>query len=83
MGMVQLTPTPKIQNKPMTMSFFDAIKAIQNGNSVRRIEWNNLDYCFMGKDEFLSIYTKGKIHQWLINLGDIEGNDWMIVKQLN
>lgn len=77
-----LTPTPKGLSKAMTMSFFDALKAIQAGKRVARISWGNKDYCFM-KDSWLTIFTKGKFHTWLINDGDMEGNDWHIVSELN
>lgn len=82
-NMESLTPlVPKPQHKAMTMSFFDALKVVQAGKWVARISWANKDYCLM-KDTWLSIYTKGKFHTWLINDGDMEGRDYIIVTRLN
>lgn len=77
-----LTPPPKEQPKPMTMSFFDALRKIQEGKMVTRISWANKDYCLM-KDGFLSIFTKDAFHTWSINDGDMDGNDWMIITEAN
>lgn len=79
-----LTPQLINEDSPSarTMSFLDALEKIQDGKFVARVSWGNEDYCFM-KDEYLSIFTKGKEHQWIISLGDMEGQDWVIVKDLN
>lgn len=77
-----LTPIPQEESKPMTMSFFDALKKIQIGKMATRISWANKDYCLM-KDGFLSIYTKGEFHSWLVSEGDMEGQDWIVVTELN
>lgn len=77
-----LTPNPKGQSRAMTMSFFDALKKIQAGKMVKRISWGNQDYCLL-KDTFLMIFRNGKFHNWIINDGDMEGQDWIIVTELN
>ncbi len=77
-----LTPTPQSTHKAMTMSFSDAMKEILNGKKITRVEWGNKDYCLM-KDGWLSIFTKGGFHTWLVNDGDMEGNDWVVVKEVN
>lgn len=77
-----LTPMPKLDSKPMTMSFFDALRKIKEGKMVTRISWANKDYCFMN-GEWLSIFTDGKNSKWLINDGDMEGEDYMIITVAN
>lgn len=77
-----LTPQPLPQDKPTTMSFFDALREVQKGRTITRISWANNDYCLM-KDGYLSIFRNGKVHQWIVNDGDMEGNDWIIEKELN
>jgi len=74
-----LTPAPKIEDKPMTMDFPDAIREIMNGKKLARVEWGNNDYGFL-KGEWLSIFTKGKFFTWNVSLGDMEGQDWIIVE---
>lgn len=85
--MVALTPIVKdrkIQNRPLTMSFFDALRKIQTGKTVARISWGNRDYCLM-KDGWLSIFTErdGKFHTWSVNDGDMDSDDWTIISEVN
>ena len=77
-----LTPMPKTQSKPMTMSFFDALKKIQEGKRITRISWANKDYCLM-KDGWLTIFTKDAFHTWIINDGDMDGQDFVLITELN
>lgn len=77
-----LTPLPRKEGESITMNFPDAIKAIIEGKKVSRISWGNDDYGFIQK-EWLTIYTKGEDHTWLVSQGDMEGNDWFILKEEN
>ena len=77
-----LTPMPKVQGKAMTMDFPDAMRQVIAEKKVARIEWGNYDYGFL-KDEWLTIFTKNTFHTWLISAGDMEGQDWIIVKELD
>lgn len=74
-----LTPLPT--GKSVTMGFIDALKRVIDGQCITRISWGNRDYCLM-RDSFLCIYTNGDFHTWSINDGDMEGNDWCIIKPL-
>lgn len=65
-----------------TMSFFDALRKIQEGKSVQRVSWGNNDYCFL-KEGTLNIFTKGNVHSWIISDGDMEGEDWIVVREVN
>ena len=76
-----LTPLPRKQGESITMNFIDAFKKLIEGKKVARISWGNEDYCFV-HDYRVSIFTKGKIHDWIINDGDYEGEDWF-VKEAN
>lgn len=76
-----LTPLPKSATlQPRTMDFPDAMRHVLNGKKVARISWGNADYGFL-KNEWLTIFTKGEFHTWLVSAGDMEGNDWTIVKE--
>jgi len=80
--MNNLTPMPKVQSKAQTMDFPDAIRQIMDGKKVTRVSWGNEDYGFL-KDEWLTLFTKGANHTWLISQGDLEGNDWVVLKEVN
>ena len=77
-----LTPLPRKQGESITMNFPDAMREVIAGKKVSRIEWGNDDYGFL-KDEWLTIYTKGKFHTWLVSEGDLTAEDWYIVKEGN
>ncbi len=64
------------------MGFPDAISAIIAGKKVTRLSWKNDDYGLL-KDGWLTIYTKGAFHTWSVSDGDMEGQDWIIVKEDN
>lgn len=82
-GNETLTPMPRTQSKSITMDFPDAIREIRNGKKVRRISWpTESDYGVL-RDGWLTIFTKGEFHTWSVSDGDMEGNDWIVVKDLN
>ena len=78
-----LTPTPNLTPAPQpqarTMDFPDAMRQIIDGHKVTRVEWGNADYGFLD-GEWLSIFTKGAVHTWKVNDGDMTSQDWIIVK---
>ncbi len=78
-----LTPTPRKQGQSITMSFPDAIREIIAGNKVKRLSWEAENDYGLLKDGWLTIYTKGVFHSWLVNDGDLEGEDWVVVKEEN
>lgn len=75
-----LTPTPKVQGQAITMDFPDAMREVINGKKVARVSWSHQDYCLL-KDGWLTIFIKGEFHTWSVNDGDMEGQDWAIVKE--
>ena len=77
-----LTPLNRKRGQSITMSFPDAMRQVIDGKRITRLEWANKDYCFL-KGEWLTIFTKGKFHTWLINDGDLEAQDWYVVREVN
>ena len=76
-----LTPVPVV-SAPRTMDFPDAIKQVIAGKKVARISWGNEDYGFL-KDEWLTLSNEKGYHTWLVSQGDLEGQDWIVVKENN
>ena len=85
MGNGQQIPQPTlvdettVPNKPQAFDFPEAMRRIKDGGVIRKLEWKNEDYCFM-KDGWLTIFRSGKFHSWLVNDGDLDGEDWVQVK---
>ena len=77
-GEESLTPKATV----IQMNFFDALHAIVDNKRVARVDWKNSDYCLMN-DGKLSIFIDGKIRPWIVNDGDLEGRDWIIVRGTN
>ena len=76
-----LTPIPRKAGESITMSFPDAMREVINGKKVRRLSWPTSTDHGLLKDGYLTIHTKGKYHNWLVNDGDMEGEDWIVIKE--
>lgn len=76
---MDLTPLPQEEIKPRTMDFLDAIRLIIQGKKVARVSWGNTDYGVLDK-EWLCIFTKGSLHTWKVNEGDMTAQDWVVVE---
>ena len=65
------------------MSFPDAIRKVINGKSITRLAWKPAnDYCLL-KDGWLTVCRNGVFHRWLVNDGDLEGTDWIVIGEVN
>lgn len=81
--MDDLTPMPAEEPKSWTMNFPDAIRQIMLGKRVKRISWGDSGDYGLLKDDWLTIFTKGEFHTWSVSSGDLEGEDWIVVTELN
>ncbi len=50
------SPVPK-ENKPISMSFGDAMGEVVNGNKITRVEWNDSEEYGLLKHSYLVIHT--------------------------
>ena len=64
------------------MDFPEAIRQIINGKKVARVAWGNNDYGLL-KDGWLKVFTNNTFFIWKVNDGDLEGNDWIVVGEVN
>jgi hypothetical protein len=82
---IPLTPMPEVKlNKVEVtgMTFPQAIQKVIDGKKIARKEWENTDYCFLN-GEWLSIHRNGNDYIWKVNDGDLNGNDWFVVEEVN
>ena len=68
------SPLPK---KVVFMDFPDAMRAVMNGEMVRRASWPEGEFVFLA-DGWLQIEKNGT-HRWWISDGDFMGDDWVTV----
>lgn len=61
------------------MDFYQALRLIAKGESVRRESWDDPEvYCDL-VENVLSIHNMlGGIDVWVISLGDMLGEDWVV-----
>jgi hypothetical protein len=64
------------------MNFYSALKELVEGRRVRRLEWEDKDIYLTFHNEQLMIFlTKDKmLHQLIVQLGDVVGEDWVVIK---
>jgi len=81
--------TPEIQDAviekesmPITMPWPTAMKEVKNGKKVARIVWPDTDYVVMDEG-WLKVFTNGSLSKWLVNDGDVEGEDWFVLEERN
>ena len=62
------------------MDFYEAIKNVVLGKKIHRIEWKDKEFYGIIDNEILKLHKPdGKLYQWIINIGDLTGNDWIII----
>jgi len=62
------------------LDFYEALKAVVTGKKIFREEWENKEYYGFINKGILSIHKPdGKTYQWIINDGDMNANDWIVL----
>lgn len=75
---INTSPLPKKIN--LNMDFFTALRAVQDGSKVTKLEWADNKIYGLKKDGFLMIHkADDKFYNWVISDGDMGGNDWIII----
>lgn len=70
--------SPTIPPRPMisTMDFYQALEAVERGESITRTTWDQNTYAQM-RNDVLMIYTEDW-HTWIIHRNDMTAIDWVI-----
>jgi hypothetical protein len=80
--------TPVVEPVSVGMDFPDAIRKVIEGKRIARTSWGNADYGVL-KDGFLVIFHKKEeenlpdFHTWLVNDGDLQATDWIVLPDIN
>jgi len=63
-----------------TMSFSEAMIKVREDKKITRVEWANNQFYGVFKNTVLMLHKPdGKFYNWIINEGDLLGEDWIIV----
>ena len=82
-----ISPTPQnslVVAVEKEMNFTEALAEVMDGQKITRTSWNNdHDYGIIRGDMLLIHKSEdGKDHPWIVNVGDIEGKDWKVIKNV-
>jgi len=74
-------PSPKKKKENRTqLDFPEAIMVVRNGGKITKLEWKNDKIYGCMNNGFLSLHQEnGSFSRWLVNDGDMVGEDWVIV----
>ena len=77
--------TSPVITKPVVkkLTFPEAIKEVINGKKITKEEWEDKESYGMLKDGFLMIHLKEIFHKWVVNDGDLLGEDWIVINETN
>lgn len=76
-----MSPRPETIQAQQTYTFPDAIRELLTSKKITRLSWNDVEEFGVFQDDYLTIHTKGKYHQWVVNSGDLEATDWVVVNE--
>ena len=73
--------SPKPVEGDVLLSFPDAMREVIKGNRVTRTSWNDDSEYGILADFKLTIHAKGAFHPWLVNDGDLQAIDWIVLEK--
>lgn len=76
------SPLPKKEQKKLT--FLEAIEELRAGKRITKLDWNN-EYIFgqIVNDILMLHKEDGIFYQWILSKGDIEGEDYIVLTDVN
>lgn len=77
----QFPRSPVPSRKPTEYSFPDAIREVLNLKRITRLAWETNETFGALHDGFLMIFLKGEWHQWIVNDGDLNAIDWVVLPE--
>ena len=80
-GGVTQSPTVAQPTKLVVqMDFYDALREVMDGKWVTKLEWKNEKFYGVLDGSFLKLHKPdGKLYSWILNDGDINGTDYVLV----
>ena len=73
-------PIPTVPTDIDTLSFLDALEAVQAGERITRLSWNDPATHVLMADGLLKIRKGDVLHALLVSDGDMAGTDWVVVE---
>jgi hypothetical protein len=74
------SPLPQAVVKKVAFDFYEALKELNKGRKITRLEWKDNNIFGILKDGKVMIKTAdGLIHPWTLSDGDLAGEDWILL----
>ena len=73
-------PSPVIKSEKVTMSFGEALIKATEGERFTKIEWEDTNVYGFIREGVLHLHKEDGDHKWIINDGDILGNDYILIE---
>ena len=61
------------------MDFPDALRKVDGGERITKLEWNDQKTWVEMKDGFLCLCKGSYTHALMVSEGDMTGDDWVVV----
>ena len=75
---VSKSPVPDLKTK--NMNFGEAMSEVVIGRKVHKLEWKDRNYYGFLNGDILSLHKPdNKNYQWVLNLGDLTGTDYIVI----
>jgi hypothetical protein len=74
MTLENATPKP-------TVDFYQALREVEKGNRVTKVEWANPKLWGELKDGKVQLHKEDdRYYSWILSDGDLAGTDWIVIK---
>ena len=74
------SPTPTKVVKKVNLDFYEALKELNQGSSITKLEWGNRNIYGLLKDGRVMLHkSDNRYYDWIISDGDLAGDDWELV----
>lgn len=74
------SPTKTKKSKPNQMDFFDALREVNQGKAITKLEWDNPEYFVLMRNGHLTLHKPDKkFYDLIVTDGDMTGEDWIIL----
>ena len=76
------SPVPGAVVNTSQMGFYSALRMLAAGKKITRLEWKDAKVYGLIDNGVVKLHkADNKLYKWIINAGDLEASDWMVVQE--
>jgi len=74
--------SPMLGGGSRILNFYQALEKVVEGKRITRLDWGDAEYWgFLHDDKLMLRKPDGKLHEWIVSLGDLVGDDWVVIQE--